>query len=120
MAYQAHGRVICDCAPDFAQFLWRPPVVTVKERDPLPAAFGDTVIEGAGLATIGFTENANVRLELLKDLRRAVRGAVVYHQDLAVGGRKILGKDAVHGFFDEALVIVGVDQYADERSRHGA
>ena len=100
------------------QFILRPPIVAIEESDDFAAAFGNAVVEGGGLAAVWLAQDADLRLKFTQNFRGAVRGAVVYNQDFAVGRGKILCQHALHRFFNEAFVVIGIDQYADKRCRH--
>jgi len=56
-------------------------------------------------------------LEPGEDFWSALGGIVGDNDIFAIGG-VILGEDAVKGLFDEAFVIVSVDENADERLWH--
>jgi hypothetical protein len=60
----------------------------------------------------------DLRGELGEGFRSAISGTVVDNDDFAEIGGVILGEDAVQGLLDEALVIVSVDENADERLWH--
>ena len=118
MSHHPHGRVGRHHVASGFELVGSPGVVAVEKGDQLAAAFRDAVVEGAGLSTVGFTEDTDLRGKLGENLRSAVRGAVIHNQNLALGGGKILCQHTLYGFFDVALVIVRVDQYAEKWCSH--
>src|SRR5690349_17914036 len=92
-----------------------PPIVAVEEGEDFAAAFRNAGVEGGRLAAVFLAQQPHEGFKLSHDFRGAVRGAVVYYKDLAVGGGEILLEHADNRFFDEALVVIRVNQYADKR-----
>ena len=76
------------------------------------------MIEGGSLASVGLSKNANARGEFGNNFGSAVGGTVVDDKNFAMGCRIILRQSAGDRFFDEALVIVGVNQDADKGFYH--
>src|SRR6202040_4137450 len=100
------------------QLLRSPPVIPIEESDYFAMAVGNSMVESGSLTAIGFAKNTDLGGELGKNFRRAVRGAVVHHQNFPLGRGEILRQHALNRFLDEALVVVRIDQYADERRGH--
>ena len=99
------------------QLIGRPPIIAVQERNNFPIAFRDALIERRCLPAIFLAQQPHAGLEFLHDFRRAIRRAVIDDNNLTLRRRKILLQDAHDRLFDEALVVVGVNQYADKTSR---
>jgi hypothetical protein len=55
-------------------------------------------------------------MEFAKDLGSAVGGTIVDDDDFAIGGKKILLKDAGNGLLDKRFVTVSANEYACERN----
>ena len=75
-------------------------------------------VKSTGLAAIRFTQNFGVRLEAAKNFRRAVGRTVINHDDFSRFDRIVLRQNTGKRFFDEALVIVGINQYANKWCGH--
>jgi hypothetical protein len=69
------------------------------------------------LAAVLLANVADLNLKLAHDFRRAVARVIVHNDDFSVGHRKILLEHTRDGFFNKTLVIIGVNQNADERLR---
>ena len=61
----------------------------------------------------------NARLEAADDVRRAIRRAIVHHEDFDGVHGHVLCEDTGDSALDEALVIVRVDENGDGRFGHG-
>jgi len=61
-----------------------PPVVAIEERYDLALAFRNACIEGGGLTSVGFADQADLRGKFGDDLRGTILRAVVHHEDFAV------------------------------------
>ena len=57
---------------DARQFIARPPVVAVQERNDLALGFGNPGVEGGRLPAIRLADQPQARLEFADDIRRAV------------------------------------------------
>ena len=113
------GRGVCGKASDSRRhFIGRPPIIAIEHRYDFALALRECMIKSGCLATIGFAKDANVGREFGKDFRCAIGGTVIDYKNFAIIGGKILRQDASDRLFDEALVVIGVNQYADKRSCH--
>src|SRR5690348_10898554 len=97
-----------------AQFPRSPPVIAVEKGDHLAAALGNAEIERGSLASVGFLQDANAGTKCAQDGGGAVGRTVVNYDDFVSGGREILVERTAHGVLDKTLVIVGIDEYAEE------
>jgi hypothetical protein len=112
--FLVRGHDVCDAR----QFIGDPPIVRIEESNQFAPALRNAVIKSRSLTAIGFVKNTDLGTEFGEDFGGAVPGAVVHHQNFPLGGGEILSQHALNRFFDEAFVVVGIDQYADERRGH--
>ena len=92
-----------------SQFVARPPIIAIEERDDFAASLGNSSVERGGLAAIRFAQQAHARFEFAHNFWSAIGRAVIHHQNFHVTCGKILFQHAHDRFFDEAFVIVRVN-----------
>jgi hypothetical protein len=97
------------------EFSRQPIIVAIQKRKDVTVALWNGCIESRGLPTIGFTDVTDVRLEFADDFSGGIGRTIIDHDNFALVGRKILFEYAHDGLFDEAFVIVRVDEYAANR-----
>jgi hypothetical protein len=97
-------------------------VVRVEEDDDVTAALREPPLHRGGVTAIGLLDEADAVPVLPQELERAVRRAVVDHDDL--GPRVALRQRAVDGRADVVPVVVAGDADGDGdggcRDRHDA
>src|SRR5579859_977022 len=117
---KANRRIRGECIGHRSELPPFPPIVPIEERYNLSAAFRNGCIERRSLPSIGFGDESHLRLKLVNDFPRAVRRAVVHHDNFAVNSGEILFERAEDGLLDELLVVIRVNQYADQRPCHSS
>src|SRR5208283_5538934 len=110
-------RILQERRNDKVQLPGGPPVVAIEERHDFGLAFRDACVEGGSLASVGFADQADLRNKLGDNFWRVVLRAVVHHEDFAAGSGEVLLQNAEDGPLNKALVVVSVDQNADEWCR---
>lgn len=99
-----------------SQFFGSPAVVTVQKGDPVAFGMLNTGVPGTGDSTIfgiPYMVNAGITVFVLEnDIRSAVGGAVVHHDELPAG--PCLGDHGFDGGREGALRIVGGHDDADK------
>jgi len=99
---------------DALQLSLSPPVVAIEKRDDFAAAFRNAGIESGSLAAVLLSDQADARFEAADDFRCMVGRAVVHDDDFKLLPRKILLQNTAESLFNEALVVVGVNQNAEK------
>src|SRR5262249_7489667 len=96
----------------------RPPIVAVQEGDDFASALRDAMIKSRSLTTIGFAKYPDLGSESTQNLWGTVGRTIVHNEDFTLGNGKILCQGACDRLFDEALMVIRINQYADEDSCH--
>ena len=82
-------------------------------------SFSEGTVKVAAVAkNVGFPKDARLILEFTQDFGSAIRRPVIDNQNLTLRSGIVLSKHTLDGGFDEALVVVGVDQNAYKWCRH--
>src|SRR5206468_657626 len=102
----------------FAQLFLCPPIVTVQKRHDLATALRNAHIESGSLTAVRLTYHSQPRLEFAYDFWRAISRSVIHHDNFPVRRGKILLQHAYNRLLNEPLVVIGVDQDADEGLCH--
>src|SRR5207237_3915511 len=82
-------------------------VVGIEEEDYIPATPGESGVQGRVLAAVLLEHGYNSVAVTGNDLGRAVRGAVVHHNDLRIPVSLVQG--AVDGLPQETPIVVVVE-----------
>jgi len=99
---------------DACELSLSPPVIAIEKRDDFAAASWNTGVESGSLASVLLSDQADARFEAADDFRCTVGRAVVHHHDFKLLLRKILFQNTAQSLFNEALVVVGVNQNAQK------
>ena len=96
------------------EFSLRPLVIAIEKNNNVAAARRDTYIEGGGLPAVFLANKPDARCELTDDVGGPVGRAIVHNDDFELLVREVLTQDATQRLFNEAFVVVGVDENAEK------